>query len=343
MPRYRIGVIGAGRVGAVLGAALRETGHEVVAVSGRSVGSRTRAETMLPGVRLRPPVEVARSAELVLLTVSDDALAGVVDELAAAGAVGPGQTVVHTSGRHGVTILKPLADAGAKVAALHPAMTFTGTDLDLERLPGCVYGLTSVDEARETGRRLVADLEGTVTEIPEERRTLYHAALVHGANHLVTLVSQASALLRQAGSTDPAATLRPLLNAALDNSLAYGVAALTGPVVRGDRSTIASHLDALVDSPGPSLDAYLAMARATVELAVADGRLSRERARRIGEVFDAAMWEATAAEMIDAAEAGGLDASGGLDAAEAGRLDAAEAGDAEAGDAGRVAGGRLSG
>jgi predicted short-subunit dehydrogenase-like oxidoreductase (DUF2520 family) len=301
MSPYRIGVIGAGRVGAVLGAALREAGHDVVGVSGRSAGSRTRAETLLPGVPVAAPTEVARAAELVLLTVPDDVLPLVIDELAGSGVLGSHHTVVHTSGRHGVAILEPIARTGARVAALHPAMTFTGTDVDLSRLPGCVYGLTSGDDAYAVGKQLVDDLGGIVTVIPEERRTLYHAALVHGANHLVTLISQATALLRQAGSTDPAATLRPLLTAALDNSLAYGDAALTGPVVRGDRTTIAAHVDALVDVPGPTLDAYSAMARATVDLAVSDGRLSRERARALVEVFDAAEWEATAAEMIDAA------------------------------------------
>jgi predicted short-subunit dehydrogenase-like oxidoreductase (DUF2520 family) len=299
MSRYRIGVIGAGRVGAVLGAALREAGHEIVAISGRSAGSRTRAETMLPGVPLKSAIEVAKSADLVLLTVSDDVLATVVEDLAAVGAFGPEQVVVHTSGRHGIAILEPAARAGAAVAALHPAMTFTGTDVDLERLPGCVFGLTSDEPAHSVGKQLVSDVGGALTVIPEERRTLYHAALVHGANHLVTLVSQATALLRQVGSTDPAATLRPLLTAALDNSLAYGDAALTGPVVRGDQSTVAAHLDALVDVPGPTLDAYLAMARATVEHAVSDGRLSRDRARNLMDLFDAAVWEATAAEMID--------------------------------------------
>jgi predicted short-subunit dehydrogenase-like oxidoreductase (DUF2520 family) len=301
MSRYRIGVIGAGRVGAVLGAALREAGHDVVAISGRSAGSRTRAETLLPGVPVATPIEVARSTDLVLLTVPDDALPTVIAELADSGALGSRHVVVHTSGRHGVAILDPIARTGARVAALHPAMTFTGTDVDLSRLPDCVYGLTADDDAYAVAKQLVADLGGILTLIPEERRTLYHAALVHGANHLVTLVSQATALLRQAGSTDPAATLRPLLAAALDNSLAYGEAALTGPVVRGDQSTVSAHVDALVDVPGPTLDAYLAMARATVDLAVSDGRLSRERARALAEVFNAAVWEATAAEMVDAA------------------------------------------
>jgi predicted short-subunit dehydrogenase-like oxidoreductase (DUF2520 family) len=303
MSPIRIGVIGAGRVGAVLAAALREAGHDVVAVSARSAGSRTRAETLLPGVSIKAPLDVVRVADLVMLTVPDDFLPALVEELAAAAVFGPNHTVIHTSGLHGITVLAPATRAGAAVAALHPAMTFTGTDLDLERVPGCVFGLTSDERAEAFGRQLVADVGGVLTVIPEERRTLYHAALVHGANHLVTLVSQASALLRQAGSTDPAATLRPLLTAALDNALAYGDAALTGPVVRGDQSTIAAHLDGLVDVPGPTLDAYLAMARATVEHAVSDGRLPRDRARNLMELFDAAVWEATAAEMLDAAPA----------------------------------------
>src|SRR4051794_21339091 len=134
MSRYRIGVIGAGRVGAVLGAALREAGHDIVGVSGRSAGSRTRAETLLPGISVATPTEVARMADLLLLTVPDDALPTVIDELAGSGVVGSRHIVVHTSGRHGVTILDPIARTGARVAALHPAMTFTGTDVDLSRL-----------------------------------------------------------------------------------------------------------------------------------------------------------------------------------------------------------------
>ena len=75
--------------------------------------------------------------------------------------------------------------------------------------------------------------------VPEEMRTLYHAGLAHGANHLVTLVTEAMEILSAAGADDPAGTLRPLLTAALDNALAHGDAALTGPIVRGDVGTVA--------------------------------------------------------------------------------------------------------
>lgn len=300
MVRMRIGVIGAGRVGAVLAAALRDAGYPIVSASGSSPASRTRLETLLPEARTASPDAVARDADLLLLTVPDDALASVVATLVADGAITAGQVVVHTSGRHGVAVLAPAARAGALVIALHPAMTFTGTDVDATRLSSCVFGVTTADnEAAAVARRLVADLGATMTEVSEERRAMYHAALAHGSNHLVTLVTQAMGLLRQAGSRDPSGTLRPLLEAALDNALDYGDAALTGPVVRGDRETVDAHLDALADAPAPTFDTYLAMARVTVGLSVADGRLSRERAREITDRLDGAAWDATAAQMAD--------------------------------------------
>src|SRR3954447_3110245 len=142
-PGYRIGVVGAGRVGAVLAAALRSAGHEISAVAGESAASRTRIETLLPGVHVDKPTAVSRSADLLLLTVPDDMLANVVTMLAASGAIRRGQYVAHTSGRHGLSVLQPAADLGAEVLALHPAMTFTGTELDLSRLPGCAFGVTA--------------------------------------------------------------------------------------------------------------------------------------------------------------------------------------------------------
>ncbi len=91
-PPLRVGVVGAGRVGAVLAAALREHGHEITAVAGESSASRTRIETLLPGVRVDKPTAVARSCDLLLLTVPDDMLSNVVSMLAASGPFGQGST-----------------------------------------------------------------------------------------------------------------------------------------------------------------------------------------------------------------------------------------------------------
>lgn len=284
----RIGVVGAGRVGAVLGAAFRAAGHEVVAAAGESSASRLRIDTLLPGVAVRKPTEVARACDLLLLTVPDDMLENVTNMLAASGAIREGQYVVHTSGRHGLTVLAAAAAVGARPVAMHPAMTFTGTGVDIDRLSGCVFGITAHDDDRALTEALVADLGGVPMWVEESRRTLYHAGLAHGANHLVTLVAQAMDLLAEAGADDPAATLRPLLGAALDNALSYGDAALTGPIVRGDLQTVRAHLEDIAASAPDTLPTYVAMARATVDRAVVDGRLLPIRAARMVELLDAA-------------------------------------------------------
>ncbi len=262
-------------------------------VAGESPASRLRIETLLPGVAIAKPTAVAKAADLLLLTVPDDTLDNVVRMLVASKAIRPGQHVVHTSGRHGMAVLQPALDIGAVGVAMHPALTFTGTDRDLPRLAGCAYGVTCLPAQQGFVRDLVDDLDGRVVWVDEANRALYHAALAHGANHLATLVTQAMNLLREAGSTDPAATMRPLLSAALDNALDYGDAALTGPVVRGDVETVRAHLQSLLARSSPALESYVVLARATAERAVSDGRLEPRRAAALAEVLDAALLSPT--------------------------------------------------
>ena len=288
MSKLRIGVVGAGRVGAVLAAALRSAGHEVVAAAGESDASRGRIRALLPGVTVAKPTDVARSCDLLLLTVPDDMLSNVVTMLSASGAVRAAQVVVHTSGRHGLAVLEPARQVGARTIAMHPAMTFTGTAVDLPRLRGCVFGVTAEGTDRALAESLVADLGGRRMWVPEERRTLYHAGLAHGANHLVTLVAEAMEILSAAGAEDPAATLRPLLTAALDNALEVGDAALTGPIVRGDVETVRAHVADLLANAPQTLPSYVAMAHATLDRAVTDGRLLPIRATKMVRVLAAA-------------------------------------------------------
>jgi predicted short-subunit dehydrogenase-like oxidoreductase (DUF2520 family) len=272
--RLGVGVVGAGRVGAVLGSALRAAGHAVVAVSAVSAASRERADAMLPGVPVVEVPDVLERAELVLLTVPDDALADLVAGLAATGAWQPGQLVVHTSGRFGWRVLGPAVQAGAIPLALHPAMTFTGTSLDLVRLTDCCFGVTAPNPVLPIAQALVVEMGAEPVVVDEDLRPLYHAALAHGANHLVTLVAQSLELLRLAGVEDPGRLLGPLLSAALDNALRRGDDALTGPVARGDAGTVAVHVEALTAAgAGEVLATYRSLARTTADRALASGRL----------------------------------------------------------------------
>jgi predicted short-subunit dehydrogenase-like oxidoreductase (DUF2520 family) len=283
--RLTVGVISAGRVGAVLGAALTRAGHRVAGVAAVSDASRRRAAQLLPEAEIRPADAVAHDADLLLLAVPDDALPALASGLAAAGTVRRGTMVAHTSGAHGVGVLAPLAESGALPLALHPVMTFTGTDVDLQRLDGAAWGVTSDKVLRPVAETLVIEMGGEPSFIAEELRPLYHAGLAFAANHLITLVAQAEDLLRASGVDQPQRMLGPLLGAALDNALRSGDRALTGPVARGDAGTVAAHLQTLAEHAPQSLDAYIAMSRLTAMRAIAANLLDVEQATALLDVL----------------------------------------------------------
>lgn len=263
MTKPRVGVVGAGRVGAVLAARFERAGYPIAGVSARSDASLERVRSLLPSAGILHPDEIVRAADIVVLAVPDQQIAPVVDQIASL--VRAGQVVFHVSGRHGRSVLAPLEMQGVVTLALHPAMTFTGTEIDIDRL--CAFGVTAPAESADFAASLVTALGGTVVEIAESDRIAYHAALAHGSNHVTTVINQALDTLRSVGAQDPAALLRPLVEAAVSNTLTLGDRALTGPVVRGDASTLDAHLVAFDDAE--VRETYRALAHATV------GRASR--------------------------------------------------------------------
>ncbi|MEU0542465.1 DUF2520 domain-containing protein [Nocardia sp. NPDC005978] len=287
--RLTVGIVSAGRVGSALGVALERAGHVVFGVSAISDASLRRAATRLPDSQVLPAAEVAARSELLILAVPDSELAGLVAGLAAAKAVRPGAIVAHTSGANGIGILAPLTELGALPLAIHPAMTFTGHDEDVARLANACFGVTAGDEiGYAIAQSLVIEMGGEPVRVAEENRTLYHAALAHGSNHLVTLIVDAVAALRsalagpgllgqQAVDDQPNGLaermLAPLASAALDNALRRGQAALTGPVARGDVAAVAAHLSALESVDPPIAAGYRAMSLRTAERAATNPAL----------------------------------------------------------------------
>jgi predicted short-subunit dehydrogenase-like oxidoreductase (DUF2520 family) len=281
--RLKVGIISAGRVGTALGVALETAEHVVVACSAISSASRRRAERRLPDTPVLPVDEVARAAELLVLAVPDAELAALVTGLAATGAVTPGAIVVHTSGANGVGVLAPLTAQGCVPLAIHPAMTFTGGDEDIARLPGTCFGITAADEiGLAIAQSLVFEIGGEPFGVREDARTLYHAALAHASNHLVTVIADALEALRAAiagqellgqelvGDNPGGLAERvvaPLARAALDNTLQRGQGALTGPVARGDAAAVAGHLAALAVVDHDLAQAYRAASLRTAQRA----------------------------------------------------------------------------
>jgi len=289
--RLKVGIISAGRVGTALGVALERADHVVVACSAISSASRRLAERRLPDTPVLAVPDVADRAELLLLTVPDSELPGLVNGLASTDAVRRGTIVAHTSGANGVALLAPMTAHGCIPLAIHPAMTFTGADEDIARLAETCFGITAADEiGYAIAQSLVLEIGGEPFGVREEDRTLYHAALAHGSNHVVTLISDAVTALRAALSgqgllgqeliTNAPGGLAerivgPLARAALENTLRRGQAALTGPVARGDAGAVAAHLAALDDVDPELAQAYCA-----------DSLRTAQRAHAPKEVFD---------------------------------------------------------
>lgn len=281
--RLKVGIISGGRVGTALGMALERAEHVVVACSAISEASRRLTERRLPDTPIMPVPDVADSAELLLLTVPDSELPGLVNGLAATGAVRRGTIVAHTSGANGIAVLAPLTAQGCLPLAIHPAMTFTGTDEDVERLSDTCFGVTAADEiGYAIAQSLVLEIGGEPFRVREDARTLYHAALAHGSNHIVTLVADALEALRAALSGQELLgqetvqdypgglaerIIAPLARAALENTLQRGQSALTGPVARGDAAAVAAHLAALNGVDPQLARAYRADSLRTAQLA----------------------------------------------------------------------------
>jgi predicted short-subunit dehydrogenase-like oxidoreductase (DUF2520 family) len=283
--RLRVGVVGPGRAGVALGRALMAAGHEVVAASAISEQSIERVRAHFPTAIVCEPAEVLASSDLVLLTVPDDAIPGLVDGLAQTGAPYEGRLLMHASGRYGISVLEPATQRGALPLALHPVMTFAGREDDVDRINGVSFGVTAPELLLPVAEALVIEMGGEPVVIAEEHRELYHAALASAANHIVTLVSESADLLRHVGAENPGRLLAPLLSAALDNALRLGDAGLTGPVARGDSGTLAGHVAALEAASPRARAAYLALARLTADRALAAGLIRPADAERLLEVL----------------------------------------------------------
>jgi predicted short-subunit dehydrogenase-like oxidoreductase (DUF2520 family) len=184
-------------------------------------------------------------------------------------------------------VLAPLTDCIP--LAIHPAMTFTGSDEDIARLADTCFGITAADDVGyAVAQSLVLEIGGEPFRIREDARQLYHAALAHAGNHIVTVLADAVDALRAAlpgelGLDDPDGIaeriIGPLARAALENTLERGQAALTGPVARGDAATVASHLAALADVAPALAQAYRDNALRTAQRVHAPGAVFEVLAR----------------------------------------------------------------
>lgn len=215
--RLGVGVIGAGRVGPVMAAALAGAGHALTGVTSGS--DPDRVEAVLPGIPVLTADEVARRSELVILAVPHDELPGLVAGLAELGAWQVGQLVLHTDPVHGIGVLAPAAARGAIPLAVHPAIAFTGTSIDIRQLHGAYAAVTAPAAVQPIAQALAVELGCEPVVIAEEDRAAYGEAITTATEFSASIVRQASALLAQSGVEEPGRYLSALVHSTVDRAL----------------------------------------------------------------------------------------------------------------------------
>ena len=217
--RLGVGIVGAGRVGPVLGAALAGAGHAIVGISAVSAESRDRAEAMLPGVPILEVPDLVERSELVILAVPESELASLVDGLAAIGAWQPGQLVLHTAPGVGTAVLAAATAAGAIPLAVHPAMVFTGTSIDLVRLRESYCAVTAPTPVQPIGQALVVEMGAEPIIVAEADREAWAEAISTATSFSTAIVGQAIGLLEGIGVDSAGSVLGPLVRSSVETAL----------------------------------------------------------------------------------------------------------------------------
>ena len=259
-----VSIVGAGRVGRVLGRRLHEGGWRVGAVTGRSVSTaRAAVRAIGAGQPLVGLTHQILNSRIVLITTPDSAIEGVAKNLAQIGArEWCGKVVLHTSGTLDVGVLQPLADLGAATGSMHPMQTFSHQNSP--NLAKSIFGIDGCPAALLVARKMIHEMDGVAVRLSGANKAAYHAAGSFASGYVLTLIEAATRILMTQGFKRRQAmrALLPLTRQTLDNFERVGpFTAWTGPLARGDFSTIERHIQALADFEPEYLQAYKALAR----------------------------------------------------------------------------------
>ncbi len=277
-----VGIIGPGRAGVGLGLALAGAGYRIL-LHGRREKRVPPPLTLTVGPADAPPAWMAQ-AGIVILAVKDDAIRPLAEALARAGVVRAEHVVLHLSGVQGQEALGPLVPSRAALGSLHPLQTISEPEHAPERLKGAWVAVEGMPRALQAAEGLAQELGMRPFQVTGKAKAIYHAGAVFASNYFVVVEAVAQRLLRHAGLSDAEAwqALRPLVQGTLDNLTRQGpMAALTGPVARGDEATIRRHVESLTKDDALL---YRALGRAALELAQKRG-MDEGAAARIAEAL----------------------------------------------------------
>jgi predicted short-subunit dehydrogenase-like oxidoreductase (DUF2520 family) len=270
MAKPVLSLIGAGRLGSSLTAALAGKGYQVYGVCDRDLKTaQETAKALSAPVALDDPSAVCPGADVIILSVPDAQIKPVSEQLAAKGTLKKGQIICHTSGFLPSSVLVAVKFSGVYAVSMHPMMSFTRRLSDAGVFRGVTFALEGDAIALETARELATALDAFVVVIKPQDKPLYHAAAVMSSNYLITLLAQSVALLHKAGigPAEARQMLLPMATSIIEGLKNEELAeALTGPIERGDAITVEGHIRALKNAQTSQLEVYKALGRATLEM-----------------------------------------------------------------------------
>jgi predicted short-subunit dehydrogenase-like oxidoreductase (DUF2520 family) len=281
-----VSIVGAGRVGRALGRRLHELGWRVGAVTGRSISTARAAVRVIgAGQALDGPTHQVLNSRVVLITTPDDVIESVARNLAQLGGKEwSGKVVLHTSGALDSGVLQPLADLGAATGSMHPMQTFSNQNIP--DLTNCIFGIEGGPAALQVARKMIHQLGGVAVRLSGANKAAYHAAGSFACAYVLALMEAATRVLMTQGFKRRQAmrALLPLTRQTLDNFERVGpLAAWTGPLARGDFSTIERHVKALAEFEPEFLETYKAISRLkAVVLAAQPGAMMKQLDRIFG-------------------------------------------------------------
>lgn len=284
----KIGIIGTGVVGTAVGVVLKQKGYEITGAYDIKTESTNQLVERIGCTPHTSPQEVSRSADILFITTNDAAIGKVVDALADRRAFYGGQVVVHMSGAQSSEVLDRAKAFGANVLSVHPLQSFANVDGAIKNLPGSVFSIEGDREAYDVAVGIVEALEGEYFFINREAKPLYHAGACVVSNYLVTLIDFGLKLLESTGIPRSAGirALLPLIQGTVNNIENVGIPrALTGPIARGDLSTIIKHLDCLEQMAPELMKLYSWLGFYTAQIAAEKGTIDDSAMEEFQRVF----------------------------------------------------------
>lgn len=284
-----IAIVGAGNVGITLGLLLKKKGYKIAGVISRTKESTQRGAEIIGTEGFTDISSLVKMANVIFITTPDRVIQETCDLIAREGGFKEGDLVIHTSGSHSSEILSSARASGAHVISVHPLQTIPGSEAGERNLPGSYFAVEGDEKGLPFVRRMICDLDGHLLEIPTELKPLYHASACVVSNYFVAIIRLGLSMMEELGIPKENAlkALLPLIRGALQNIETVGVPqGLTGPISRGDYSTIRDHFTVMKEKMPESVSLYGELGKYTVQVALEKGSIDKQQAEQLLKVLE---------------------------------------------------------